>query len=83
MTAKALILLIRAYQVVLSPFFGGACRFLPSCSAYAVEAIATTARGAGRSWPPGGCRAAIPRPRRLRSGPADPRSRTSNLESPE
>ena len=41
MTAKVLILLIRAYQVVLSPFVGGACRFLPSCSAYAVEAIET------------------------------------------
>ena len=41
MTARVLVLLIRAYQVVLSPFFGGACRFLPSCSAYAVEAIET------------------------------------------
>jgi putative membrane protein insertion efficiency factor len=46
MTVKLLILLIRAYQVVLSPFVGGACRFLPSCSAYAIEAI--TMHGAWR-----------------------------------
>jgi uncharacterized protein len=46
MTAKLLIILIRAYQVVLSPFLGGACRFVPSCSAYAIEAIAI--HGAGR-----------------------------------
>jgi putative membrane protein insertion efficiency factor len=39
MTAKLLILLIRAYQVVLSPFLGGTCRFLPTCSAYAIEAV--------------------------------------------
>ena len=32
--------LIRAYQLVLSPFLGGACRFVPSCSVYAREAIA-------------------------------------------
>jgi uncharacterized protein len=31
--------LVRAYQVALSPFAGGACRFTPSCSAYAIEAI--------------------------------------------
>ena len=31
--------LVRAYQLLLSPFAGGACRFEPSCSAYAIEAI--------------------------------------------
>lgn len=30
---------VRAYQLVLSPFAGGACRFDPSCSEYAVTAI--------------------------------------------
>ena len=30
---------LRAYQAALSPFLGGACRFYPSCSHYALEAI--------------------------------------------
>lgn len=46
---QTLLLLIRLYQLCLSPFFGGQCRFYPSCSAYAAEAIDT--HGALRgSW---------------------------------
>lgn len=38
MTSLA-IFVIRAYQVGLSPLLGGRCRFTPSCSHYALEAI--------------------------------------------
>lgn len=31
--------LIRGYQLLLSPFLGSHCRFTPSCSQYAAEAI--------------------------------------------
>ena len=33
------LVLVRSYQLLLSPFAGGACRFHPTCSAYALEAI--------------------------------------------
>jgi putative membrane protein insertion efficiency factor len=36
---RAGIVVVRAYQLLLSPFAGGACRFHPSCSHYAVDAI--------------------------------------------
>lgn len=35
----ALIAALRCYQYTLSAFFGPSCRFEPSCSHYAVEAI--------------------------------------------
>jgi putative membrane protein insertion efficiency factor len=35
----ALILLIRAYQSVHLAFFRGSCRFYPTCSQYAAEAV--------------------------------------------
>lgn len=36
---RLLIFLIRLYQTILSPFVGQHCRFYPTCSAYALEAV--------------------------------------------
>lgn len=41
--------LIRVYQLIISPLLGPRCRYIPTCSSYALEAI--TRYGAGRgSW---------------------------------
>ncbi len=37
--SKVAIILIRAYQILISPFLGSHCRFDPSCSSYALEAL--------------------------------------------
>ena len=39
MISRLLIRLIRLYQLLLSPYFGNQCRFTPTCSHYAQEAI--------------------------------------------
>ena len=39
MARRILIALIRAYQYLLSPWWGRQCRFMPTCSAYALEAL--------------------------------------------
>ena len=41
--------LIRLYQLALSPWLGGQCRFVPTCSVYADEALRRfgVARGLG------------------------------------
>ena len=44
----AVIGLIRLYQRFLSPLLGANCRFSPTCSAYAVEAIER--HGAAKGW---------------------------------
>jgi uncharacterized protein len=46
---KLLVWILRAYQIALSPMLGQRCRFYPSCSHYAIDAINT--HGALRgSW---------------------------------
>ncbi len=39
LSAWAVIALLRSYQWTVSPLLGPACRFEPSCSHYAIEAI--------------------------------------------
>ena len=74
-----LLLLLRAYQLGISPFLGQNCRFYPTCSTYAAEAI----RGHGAAkggllaakrlckchpWHPGGV---DPVPKKATDGHAD------------
>ena len=58
--------LVRAYKYAISPLLGDNCRFYPSCSDYAVEALQRhgalkglwlAMRRVGRChpWHPGGC----------------------------
>ncbi|MCC7228101.1 MAG: membrane protein insertion efficiency factor YidD [Burkholderiaceae bacterium] len=49
MMRALLIAPIRAYRYLLSPWLGSACRFTPTCSAYAIESIDTWGAGRG-SW---------------------------------
>ena len=46
---RLLMLLIRAYQLCISPLLGPKCRFYPSCSAYALDALRQHGTGKG-SW---------------------------------
>ena len=42
-----LIALVDAYRLLLSPWLGSQCRFEPSCSAYAREALQTKGAASG------------------------------------
>ncbi|HET9577539.1 MAG TPA: membrane protein insertion efficiency factor YidD [Usitatibacter sp.] len=37
--SRLLLALIRGYRYLLSPWWGRSCRFTPTCSEYAIEAI--------------------------------------------
>jgi uncharacterized protein len=46
---QLLIWFLRAYRALISPLYGQVCRYHPSCSAYALEAV--TVHGSARgSW---------------------------------
>jgi putative membrane protein insertion efficiency factor len=39
MIRAVLIALVKGYRLLLSPWLGSACRFTPTCSAYALQAL--------------------------------------------
>ena len=39
LAAGALVLVIRVYRIAISPMIGAHCRYQPTCSAYAIEAL--------------------------------------------
>lgn len=46
MIRSLLIGVVKGYRLLLSPWLGSACRFEPTCSAYALQAL--TLHGAGK-----------------------------------
>jgi hypothetical protein len=44
---QALIGLVKGYRLLLKPWLGSACRFEPTCSAYAIEALERHGAAAG------------------------------------
>jgi putative membrane protein insertion efficiency factor len=77
--AHAIALPVRAYRLFLSPWVGHNCRYQPTCSAYALEALERhgglkgawlAARRVGRCHPWGGA-GHDPVPERAKDGESD------------
>ena len=78
---RVLIALVKAYRLLLSPWLGNACRFEPTCSVYAIEALDRHGALAGsylagrrllrcHPWCNGGCDPVPPAPLfKFRSNP--------------
>ena len=47
MMQRLLMLLVRGYRLLLSPWLGSSCRFEPTCSAYALQALEKHGAAAG------------------------------------
>ena len=63
---RLLLALVRGYRLLLSPWIGPVCRYYPSCSQYALDALNRHGALAGSAWAawrvlrcnpwsPGGC----------------------------
>ena len=63
---RVLLLAVRAYRLLLSPWVGNVCRYYPSCSQYALDALHRHGALGGSAlaawrvlrcnpWSPGGC----------------------------
>ncbi len=50
MLRRVLLLLVRFYQLFISPLTPPSCRYTPTCSAYAVEAIGRYGAWRGGGW---------------------------------
>ncbi|MBN8873371.1 MAG: membrane protein insertion efficiency factor YidD [Rhodospirillales bacterium] len=82
MAAELAVGLVRTYQWTLRPLIGANCRFWPSCSEYAIEAVRThgALRGSGLAarrvlrcnpWHPGGVDPVPPCAHAHRAGSGD------------
>lgn len=76
MIRDLLIGIVKAYRLLLSPWLGSSCRFEPTCSRYAIEALERHGAGAGtyltlrrlvrcQPWCEGGCDPVPDQPPRL------------------
>jgi uncharacterized protein len=83
--SRLLVLLIRVYQLGFSPWLGRNCRFTPSCSQYAIEAVqqhgpvrglwlSACRIGRCHPWRPGGYDPVPCAPDNSRQGPGSARS---------
>jgi len=94
---RGLIALVRGYRLLLSPWLGSACRFEPTCSAYALQALERHGAGAGtlltlgriarcHPWCAGGFDPVPDRPLRLFTrlidAPSPPRDSAASLHLP-
>ncbi len=81
-----LIGLLKAYRFLISPLYGQVCRYYPTCSAYALEAVqvhgsikgswlAVRRLGRCHPWAPGGVDKVPPRAARPPRPPAAGRDR--------